>query len=167
MTARDIQRTLMRGRFAKSKVWPNYTPNGWFECDLIEITSAGYFIEYEIKISRADFRADFDKARPDWSKPYRFGMPQEMLNKHDRLNTDLTDATPRRFYFVVPEGMIDREHVPHYAGLITIKPGRSRLDEYEVVRAPDRHRQKLPQAILEHARGICYWRWHRLLQAQK
>lgn len=164
MTARDIQRTLMRQRFAQSKLWPNYTPRGWFECDLMEVTSSGYFVEYEIKISRSDFKADFAKEKPDWSKPWKFGVKRENMSKHERLRNDVGEATPRRFFFVVPDGLISASDIPPYAGLITVNP---KMNEYQVVRAPDRHRQKLPQAILEHARGICYWRWHRLLQAQK
>lgn len=48
---------------ARSFVIPNYTPSGWFESDIFELTKSGYFREYEIKMSLSDFRADAVKAR--------------------------------------------------------------------------------------------------------
>jgi hypothetical protein len=55
---------------------------GLRECDLLVLTPAGYFYEVEIKVSRADLRADFKKRhRHNWGA--------------------------RRFYFCVPERMAD------------------------------------------------------------
>jgi len=61
ITARDIQRALILPRYRQSTVMPNYTPRGWWECDVFELTKAEMFVEYEIKLSRADFRADRNK----------------------------------------------------------------------------------------------------------
>lgn len=44
---------------------PNTTLFGW-ESDMIATTKAGLLIEYEIKISRGDFRADLKKFRHRW-----------------------------------------------------------------------------------------------------
>lgn len=49
VTAREIQRHIMRQRFQKSFILHNFTPSQWFECDIFEVTGNGYFIEYEIK----------------------------------------------------------------------------------------------------------------------
>jgi len=66
MTARDIQRRLMVERYRRSFVLYNYTPKTWFECDVFEITQAGYFREYEIKLSLSDFKADAEKQKTIW-----------------------------------------------------------------------------------------------------
>ncbi len=36
--------------------------SGWYECDLLVVSKAGYLTEIEIKITRADLRADKKKA---------------------------------------------------------------------------------------------------------
>ena len=68
MTARDIQRRLLFDLYRTSTVIPNYTPRRWWECDVWEITKAGYFREYEIKVSRADLLGDLK--RPDKRAAY-------------------------------------------------------------------------------------------------
>ena len=40
---------------------PNYAPGGWWENDVFRLTKAGFWHEYEIKTSMADFRKDFKK----------------------------------------------------------------------------------------------------------
>lgn len=49
-------------RFGSSDIiLPNFFVGLW-EMDLCVLKPSGYFTEYEIKISRADYKADFDKA---------------------------------------------------------------------------------------------------------
>lgn len=91
----------------RAKVWsydiviPNFYV--WeFEMDLFKMTWTWYIIEYEIKISRADFFNDFKKK-----------------NKHERLKNWLLDTN--RFYFVVPEWLIKEDEVPEYCWLIYAK----------------------------------------------
>ncbi len=78
---------------------------GYNECDLFRITQSDYVFEYEIKISRADFFADFKKKT--------FGTL-----KHDDLKAGVGGYVPNRFFFVVPEGLVKISEVPPYAGLI-------------------------------------------------
>ena len=66
LNAWTIQKTLMRERFRRSFVLPNYTPHAWWESDVFEITAAGYFVEYEVKISVSDFKADAKKRDDGW-----------------------------------------------------------------------------------------------------
>lgn len=40
-------------------VFPNIYIGSW-EADILEITKSGYTYEYEVKISKSDFKADFD-----------------------------------------------------------------------------------------------------------
>lgn len=58
---------------------PNYTPDGWWECDVWAVTRAGYGIEYEIKLSVHDFRADKQKAKRRWN-----GEQYISIHKHDQ-----------------------------------------------------------------------------------
>lgn len=82
-------------------VLPNYY---WFdyEMDICKITQSGYIVEYEIKISRADYKADFNKNFYGYTK-------------HDMLRSG---KGANRFYFVVPENLVQISEVPEHCGLI-------------------------------------------------
>ena len=85
-------------------VIPNYYLGAW-ECDLLKIAyNNGFLTEYEIKVSKADFKKDAQK-QTQYSKK----------NKHDEV---LFGKRCNRFYFVVPDGMISPEEVPKGMGLI-------------------------------------------------
>jgi hypothetical protein len=115
-------------------VVPNFF-YGWNECDLFRITQSDFVFEYEIKVSRSDFLADFKKSN-------RQGK------KHDSLNTGTGQYCPNRFFYVVPQGLIEKREVPKYAGLIYFK-GYS----FDVIKpAPLLHRNKIG---FEVYRDIC------------
>ena len=80
---------------------------GLLESDLISVTKAGYINEYEIKITRSDFKADFKK-----SKHLRF--------KH-RNKTACA-----YFWFVTPEGLVGIDEIPEYAGFIAVRKMKDR-----------------------------------------
>ncbi|HUV65609.1 MAG TPA: hypothetical protein VMW24_17050 [Sedimentisphaerales bacterium] len=128
---------------------PNYTPHGWNEeCDLYVVTRAMFTVEYEIKLSRADYRADRRKAR-----------------KHERLAARDPDdkGLPTRFFYVMPEDMVSAEEVPDYAGLFYV---REIIDQYssrvkliQVRPAPRLSNHKRADATL-HAMGeTAYYRF--------
>jgi len=77
-----------------------------WESDKLLKTRAGYFYEFEIKISRADYKNDFKNKK----------------HKHAILGSCQTGdyKKPNYFYYAVPEGMIDVSEVPEYAGLVYI-----------------------------------------------
>ena len=106
MTARDLQYAVIRCRRGLMVI--NKIPLRWCECDVLEITSSLLWHEFEVKLSRNDFTADFRK------KVYSSG--KGMISKHDILQ-DKSGQGPNYFHFVVPEGLIPVEVVPHYAGL--------------------------------------------------
>lgn len=154
MTERKIQDTLFPWlafeRGYKLCV-PNYTPSYWHECDVFAVTKADMGVEFEIKISRSDFKADASK-----------------VDKHKKLFTG-DPFGPSRFYYVVPDGLITVEEVPDYAGLLYIveKPRvwqtvAPRLIVREVKKAPKLHRHHVPQRVTDHARGVFYWRFWNL-----
>ncbi len=170
MTARDIQRRLIVDRYRRSFVLHNYTPAKWWECDVFECTKAGYFREYEIKITRGDFNADAKKRETLWIERSgdngRWGFDRQPgRTKHSLLQQRSTDG-PSQFWFVSPMGVIMHDELPEWAGLIWCHangnrpPFNIRFDE--VVRAPNLHRNKLADSVLNHARGVCYYRLHNL-----
>lgn len=102
-----------------------------WESDFWVLKKSGFAIEYEIKISKSDFKADFKK-----------------IDKHDilssgkypdRLMWRKKKPIPNRFYYVVPSGLIETSEVPKYAGLIYVSNGGITK---EVKKAPIIHREK-------------------------
>lgn len=171
MNERKAINVLSAGRYRKSFCLPRYTPSKWWECDLFEITAAGYFREYEVKLTRSDFFADTKKAQQVFPRPY--GTPVVMENKHELML--MSTRGPVQFWYVTPEGLIKPEELPVWAGLIELRGGTmgeciggeirstAQIFEHEVQPAPRRHNNKLDEAVVKHARGICYWRMHEML----
>jgi hypothetical protein len=168
MTARQIQIRIIRRRFEKSFLLPNYTPSQWFECDIFEVTKAGYFREYEIKLTYGDFKADRKKEKTKVSFAGSEENGQRWTRREPRIGTKhqmLADKAligPSQFWFVCPENSADvipLSEIPSWAGLIYIPIDGG---EIEIVKAPKLHRSKHNPEIIKHARGVCYYRFHRL-----
>jgi hypothetical protein len=160
MTAIQIQRRILRDHYRQSFVLPNYTPRGWWECDVFQITKAGYFVEYEIKLSLADFKADADKRKsPRWQFNGEFSTAR---NKHEDLKAR-SPLGPSRFYYVAPAGLLPTNMIPEWAGLIEARESKHEIPFVgEIKKAPRLHSQKPEPSIVEHAKGVCYWRMHGL-----
>lgn len=175
MSAREIIQSLISTRLRAAFCVPNFTPANWWECDVFEITKAGYFREYEVKLSRADFFADAKKEqrKPGAGRWVEGGDGQraryvtEMENKHALLGA----ADPRgpvQFWFVTPPGLLTLADLPAWAGLIEVTDRGAgftfgRFAEHEVKAAPRLHRTKIDDAIRRHALTACYYRMHDLL----
>jgi hypothetical protein len=130
-----------------------------WESDLFSITKSGYCWEFEIKISRSDFKADSKKIR----KHSCLKRNNDKFTVTKGVESDTTfdcdvngnfrliyypscqvyinrNIIPNRFFYVVPDGMIDKSEVPKYAGLIYINDNGFLS---EVKNAPILHREKL------------------------
>lgn len=94
------------------------------ETDFFCISKTGYATEFEIKVSKSDFKADFKKKK-----------------KHERYADKSRTHKPNRFYYVVPEGLIDVKDVPTYAGLIYVNKFASAPMKY-IKKAPLLHKEK-------------------------
>jgi hypothetical protein len=71
MTANEIINAFCDNTLVEktaSKVFPNVYI-GCFEADIMELTKSGYAIEYEVKITRADFRNDEKKQKVYATQP--------------------------------------------------------------------------------------------------
>lgn len=136
-TESEVQARIMFEKGGSSTIMlPNYTPGLWWENDIFQVTKAGYWVEYEVKRSVADYKADFRK-REAWG-----GYSH---NKHELLASGQGEFTfdpyagqpiggkyprimklPNRFYFCIPVELVDKIDPPEYAGLITFDRERWR-----------------------------------------
>ncbi len=160
MTEFDIQ-NMLRWKYASrfALLAPNYTPPGWWECDMWAMTKRGYASEYEIKTSVSDFRADARKGcnRNRFHGHRLVSSVQE--NKHELLAAGDTRG-PKQFWFVTPEGMIEAKDVPDFAGLIYIVARRNGGYLIPNVKpAPVLHKTPIPNATIRHVASIFYHRF--------
>lgn len=109
---------------------PNYYLGMW-EADVLRITRSGIVYEYEIKISRADFKRDF-------SKGYSF-INGDSGHKHNAIAAGKHRIN--KFFFVVPAGLITPLEVPKQYGLIYYNTGKP-WDLFTVVRGSKMLRPK-------------------------
>lgn len=133
-------------------VVPNAYLCGWFECDVASVTKAGYWWEFEIKVSRADFKIDSSKG----GKPNRV---TPSCNKHEALTNG---KGPSRFCYVTPAGLLKPEEIPEFAGLWEVHDMRRR--PVEVKRPPQLHDRKLDAAVVSGLYEKMYWRYWRHLE---
>lgn len=174
MPARDVIRTMVRNRYRESFCLPNFTPGKWWECDVFEITKAGYFREYEVKVSRGDFFADAKKDKERWPHGWAPGAQKLVERKHDLLAAGDVRG-PSAFYYVTPKGMVEPHELPVWAGLIHVEliPAYresgvlqpARIVEREITKAPRLHRQKLAESVRLDALRTCYWRLLNIIAA--
>ena len=182
LTEQTIQRRLNHF-FASWK----YNVDGLYvfewESDKLIWTKSGYIYEFEIKISRADFKNDFKNKKEkhlilkgpteeERFMPYFYENYQ--YNKHlyksfeDYVARAEKDSSylianhrrPNYFYYVVPEGLILPEEVPEYAGLIWIKKEyRDVRSAYTIPKqAPVLHKQKYKDHEFDLAQKF-YFNW--------
>lgn len=123
-----------------------YNVDGLFvfswESDKLLWTKAGYIYEFEIKISRADFKNDFKhkgekhlilshSVAPERQtaiqqdlfaekkKKFPWWSEEEIRKQWGDVERIVRDKRmPNYFYYAVPEGLIEADEVPPYAGLV-------------------------------------------------
>jgi hypothetical protein len=102
-----------------------------WESDALKITKSNYSYEFEIKISRSDFKNDFKHKK----------------NKHIILENKEDVNKPNYFYYVVPTDLIKVDEIPDYAGLIYVKGvvfgTNIRYYFTEIKKAPKLHKEKI------------------------
>ena len=177
-TEEYIQRKL-NGFFSQSTqkyVLENLYVFKWESDKFIE-TRSGLIYEFEIKISRSDFKHDFDKkdkhvilegkeehlpSYEEYKKKYSKYYGDELGDKYYRTENY---KKPNYFYYAVPEGMIDVSEVPEYAGLVYVLPeGESKTKEgnfcwdgfYVVKNAPKLHNTKYADDDLKLSEKFYY-----------
>lgn len=103
-----------------------------WESDFLIQTKAGYWTEFEIKISKSDFKADQKKAIKHSILENGFYLKQEKQQEHK--------TRPHKFYYVAPSGLLSSSMVPKYAGLMCVNENGS----VEIIKnAPLIHKETL------------------------
>lgn len=107
--SKNIEKSLAMNLYEKghSPISTHFTGCGLGECDVISISKADFIYEYEIKISKADFKADFKKLK------HKLMIERKAVNEKKNFY-----YIPNYFYFVVPENLISIDDIPEYAGLM-------------------------------------------------
>lgn len=152
-TEEYIQKKL-DGFFAESTkkyVIENLYVFSW-ESDKLIKTKSGLIYEFEIKISKSDFKNDFKKEKRHLileGKDIEEDV-YEMIDGKYQLTHQIHNSTdkykrPNYFYYAVPDGLITEEEVPEYAGLIYIMPddGEYHYTWFRIIKqAPKLHNEK-------------------------
>lgn len=145
-TENFIQRALSNHYFSPNSV--KYDIDNLFvfkdwESDKVLITKSGYIYEFEIKVSKSDFKNDF-KHKEEKYKNFNLVMEGE----------ELTDKCfPNYFSYACPKGLIQTEDIPDYAGLVYV----DELGWLKIVKMPKRiHKSKLSEEQLGLAEKFYY-----------
>lgn len=101
LTCKQIQQVLFKAYCKGSIVVPNCCALT-HEADVLVLRKTGYVAEFEVKVSRSDFKADFKK-----------------VDKH-RFLSGGHPWCANEFYYACEDGLIKPEEVPVYAGLVYI-----------------------------------------------
>lgn len=162
----QVARRIIYDRYRRNYCLNNFTPPGWFECDVFELTRSGFFREYEIKASRSDFQADNNKfkSQGEWADNRWVKLPDRV--KHEELARGCSHG-PCRFYFVTPIGLIKPSEVPQWAGLMQWEIDEDRsfpwnINLKTITEAPSLHRCKFTEERRRKLLEACYWRYHSL-----
>ena len=187
LTEQKIQRVLS-GFISQ----PKYSVDGLFvfgwESDKLIWTKAGYIYEFEIKISRSDYLNDFrhkvekhlllNSALTDEStvareadlfgnllKEKRKRYPQITMEQAKDRMKPVGERMPNYFYYAVPEGLLEADEVPPYAGLVYITTYKGSFENepkkwhhsYKVIKtAPKLHKTKYTDAELNLGEKFYY-----------
>lgn len=113
--SKDIEAALVMNLYLKghSPISTHATISGLQECDVISVSKSDFIYEYEVKISKSDFKADFKKPKHNLITEKKF--IQESYEKGIKHTWYMV---ANYYYFVVPVNLISVEEVPEYAGLI-------------------------------------------------
>lgn len=132
-----------------------------WESDIVSVTKAGYVYEYEIKLTKADFKKDFEKKEKheilkngcrdlsEWEKriienPY---YRQEKSKFKLTFDKKLICSRPNYFFYACPDGLIKPEEVPEYSGLVYLN---DRCGNSIIKKTPLLHKDKITEKQMQH-----------------
>lgn len=137
----------IRNKFYNHKYQLNNVFIYEWESDFFTVSESGYVYEIEVKVSKSDFKDDFNKK-----------------DKHQLLesNNPLQDLKkPNRFYYATPRNLLASSDIPAYAGLLEVDPSTGEV--FITKEAPFLHKNK----GIEHLKDILlekfYWRYRELI----
>jgi len=155
MTSKQIEKVIIKN--LADRQFPIYLPNyqnrGFSEADVLGISKSGQMYEFEIKISRSDFLADFTNKQHKHKllseRKALYTYPKWKRGKQTNETYDLI-VLPNRFYYTCPEGLIKEEELPEYAGLVYISENKYT----EIKSAPLLHHHKANEIIYKNIATI-------------
>lgn len=123
--ANNLEGSLSMYLYEKSHspITTRFKGMGLQECDVLSISKSNYIYEYEIKISRGDFKKDFTKKKHEHIINENFTRKKKGVIQYNAANY---------FSYVVPVGLVSVEEVPDYAGLIYFNEDLS----FDVIKKP-------------------------------
>ena len=140
VASKNIEASLSMHLYEKqhSPITTHFTGYGLSECDVISVSKSNYIYEYEVKISRSDFKADFKKEKHKLMTEGK-SVTERLIKENNEMIKDVWYLTPNYFYFVVPKDLISIQEVPEYAGLIYVSEDLV----FEIIKkAPLIHKEK-------------------------
>lgn len=142
---KEIQSIICKAELRKGNlVAENFNFFFDWEQDVISLNKTGYTSEFEVKISRADFKADFKKRK--W-----------VLFKDKAI-----ERLPNYFTCVCPPGLIDLPDLQDYMGLIYIEDGMP-----VIVRKPKLIHKSQKDIVKLLTKMLTVNNWHHYFGAQK
>lgn len=173
LTESDIQAQQYWKLTRMGRVWisANVYIYDW-ESDLLSLTKAGMVTEYEIKVSKPDFKKDFEKSFKH--QILETGERPLISERHWRwLKTEapaqipaMTRPAPRpnQFFYLCPSGLITEQEVPDYAGLAYV--ARDGKMAEIVKQAPKLHTTPISDTNMERLKVAFYYKyWRNYLKA--
>jgi len=138
---------------------PNSCVFGW-ESDFISVTKTLMVHEFEIKISKSDFRADADKEKhATLLNPVKTIYPE-----YPSLRRDITLHRPNYFYYVCPDYVAGPADMPDHAALIHVVPWGNRWMLKPVTRIRRIHNEPIEQKrLIQLSRSLMYRYWRQRL----
>jgi hypothetical protein len=178
ISERDLQQAVRRLFHNHQYVLVNSFVFNW-ESDLFSVTKSGNVYEVEMKISKADYKKDFEKEKHFLFKHSSAGRvhecnPEEETG-HVGYNYDWDPKTqksiwypycrskwhdsskffiPNRFYYACPPGIIDPADLPKYAGLIHAS---NQYDARIIRQAPLMHKRYLLDEKMAKKLLLKFW----------
>jgi hypothetical protein len=156
MTAKEIEKVLIQN--LADRAFPiylrNYSNQGFSDADVFGVSNSGYMYEYEIKVSRSDFVADI---KNKYCK-HRLLKEKEAIHTFNKWKKGkITEETydriviPNKFYYSCPVGLINKDDIPDYSGLIYIDENNKYI---EIKSAPLLHHYKANEIIYKNVATI-------------
>lgn len=155
MTEKDISDAIIQNLAERqfSIYLTHFNGGGFAEADVFAINKSGLMFEYEIKISRSDYFADFK------NKTHKHNNLQnntaitiyDEWKRGKKTGNEVTHiGLSNRFYYVCPHDMIRIDEVPKYAGLIYIDGEKV----IEIKKAPIIHKNKADERVYKRIATI-------------
>lgn len=145
LTSKDISYALSH-LFIEHKYVINNAYIFEWESDFFSVSESGYVYEVEIKITRGDFKDDFNKTA-----------------KHSLLESSdpgINLKRPNKFFYAAPKGLLNTIEIPKYAGLIEVD---SSEEMPKIVKpAPFLHRENSLNLLKDALLDKFYYRYRDL-----